>query len=194
MGHSFSDLGAEILLIENLLEPDFCAHLIQVAECCEFESPPRGMEATGSELRSGEVLLLDNRNPLLESTNQLLLSKVNRIRGLLTKRYAVVFSQAEMYSIERYRPGERYKRHLDGLVLSNRYEELARGIPARDVTVIGFLNDNFEGGEILFDRQSLKVKPSIGSAIAFPAYYTHPYQALPVLRGCKYIFLSWLIR
>lgn len=189
---SLNDLGSDILLIEALLEPSLCAHVIQVAECCEFRSPPTGASLTG-ELRSNEVLPLDNSTPLLESTNQLLVSKMGIIRDLLTKRYDVAFSQIELYSIERFRPGQSHKRHRDGLILSNRYEELSQGIAARDVTIIGYLNDEFDGGDLLFDRQAVKAKPGIGGAIVFPACYTHPYQALPVLRGCKYIFTCWFI-
>jgi predicted 2-oxoglutarate/Fe(II)-dependent dioxygenase YbiX len=192
MGVSFKDLGADILLAEQLLEPSLCNHVVQIAECYEFRSPPAGASLTG-EQRSGEVLPLDNRDPLMESTNQLLLSQLQSIRDLLTKRYQVPFSHAELYSIDRYRPGQSYKRHADGLLLSNRYEELAKGLPARDVSIIGYLNQEFEGGELVFDRQNVKVKPAIGNAIVFPACYTHPYQTLPVLRGCKYTVTCWLL-
>ncbi len=191
MGVPFKDLGADILFVEHLLKPSLCAHVVQISECYEFNSPPPGASLTG-ERRSGEVLPLDNRDPLLESTNQLLLSNLQGIRDSLAKRYEMPFSHAEMYSIDRYRPGQSHKRHSDGLLLSNRYEELAKGLPARDVSIVGFLNQEFEGGELLFDRQAIKVKPSIGSVVVFPACYTHPYQTLPVLRGCKYTVTCWL--
>jgi hypothetical protein len=193
MSHSLTDLGADILLVENLLEPSLCTHLLEVADCCEFRSPPVGASLQG-ELRSNEVLPFNIPNSLLASTAPLLLDKVNTIRKLLSRRYEVTFSYGELYSIERSRPGQGYKRHTDGLILSNRYEELAKGIPARDAAILGYLNQDFEGGEILFDRQNVKVKPSLGGAIVFPACYTHPYQILPVLRGVQYIFLGWLLR
>lgn len=191
MGITFTDLGSDILLIPDVVDLSVCQQIIQVADSCKFLSPPPGSSLTG-ELRSNEVLPLDNRNPLLESTSQLLLTPFNRVRQALGDRYKVRFSHIELFSLERYKPGQSHKRHMDGLVLSNRYEELAQGIPARDVSVIGFLNEGCEGGELLFDRQAVKVKPPIGGIVAFPARYTHPYQILPVLRGCQYIVVAWM--
>lgn len=193
MGHSLKELGTDIFVIEQLLEPALCSHVVQVAECCEFLTPPSGSSLAG-ELRSNEVLPLNNPTSLLESLNQLLVRQLAIARDLLSKRYDVTFSHIEMYSIERFKPGQSHKRHRDGLVLANRYAELAQGIAARDVSLIAYLNDEFEGGELLFDRQSVKIKPAPGSVICFPACYTHPYQALPVLRGCKYALVSWLLR
>jgi hypothetical protein len=189
--NTFKEVGTDILLMEEVLELSLCAHLTEVAECCEFRSPPIGSAASG-ELRSGDVLPFRGGNPLLASTVPLLMGAVKQVREGYSKYYQVNFSHAELYAIERYRPGQGHKRHVDGLVLSNRYQELAEGISARDVSVIGYLNDQFEGGELLFDRQKLKIKPPMGSVVIFPACYSHPYQSLPVLRGCKYLFLSWL--
>lgn len=186
------DMGSDILLADHLLDTAVCSHIIQVAECCEFRSPPSGSSLTG-ELRSNDVLLLDNHTSLLESTNQLLIGPLNRVRSHMAKRYTMPFSHLELYAIERFRPGQTHKRHSDGLILGDRYQELAHKIPARDVTIIGFLNDDFEGGELLLHRQALKLKPSVGGVVVFPAHYTHPYQALPVLRGCKYTFTCWLL-
>lgn len=190
-GNLLTDHGADILVAEHWLDPAVCAHLLQVAECCEFRSPPPGASLTG-ELRSNDVLVLDNQTALLESTNALLVTALNRLRLHLAKRYETTFSHVELYAIERFRPGQAHKRHMDGLIFGDRYTELAQGIPARDVTAIAFLNEEFEGGEVLLHRQNVKVKPGAGGVVLFPARYTHPYQALPVLRGCKYTVTSWL--
>jgi prolyl 4-hydroxylase len=76
--------------------------------------------------------------------------------------------------------------------LSSRFEEIAQGVPTRDVSIVGYLNEDFTGGETFFDRQNIKIKPQKGSAIVFPSYYTHPHQSLPVDTGQKYAFTTWL--
>ncbi|MGA0200034.1 MAG: 2OG-Fe(II) oxygenase, partial [Prochlorotrichaceae cyanobacterium] len=85
-----------------------------------------------------------------------------------------------------------YKRHVDNLLFSSRLEEAARQVPIRDVSVVGYLNEAFEGGETYFDRQQVKITPRTGSVLVFPAYWTHPHASLPVRRGTKYAFTTWL--
>jgi predicted 2-oxoglutarate/Fe(II)-dependent dioxygenase YbiX len=191
--YSLKDLGYDILLIEKLIDPTLCEHVIQVAECCQFNPSGILVNVVDTDVRSGGIIALsDDAGTLQGSTNQLLLRKIEVIQQLLAKHYGIKFPHAEVCSLLRYLPGQSYKRHVDNLLLASRFVELAHGIPTRDISIVGYLNDNFEGGETLFDRQNIKVKPKAGSVLVFPAYYTHPHQALPVTRGKKYAFTSWL--
>ena len=193
MGYKFKDLGADILLVEGLLEPSLCDHVIQVAECCQFKPSSILINVVDTDVRGSGILpLSDQEGTLQGSTNQLLLKKVKIVQDMLLKHYGIPFPHAEVCSILRYLPGQGYKRHVDNLLLASRFVELANHIPTRDISIVGYLNDDFEGGETLFDRQNVKVKPQKGAAIVFPAYYTHPHQSLPVGRGKKYAFTSWL--
>jgi predicted 2-oxoglutarate/Fe(II)-dependent dioxygenase YbiX len=189
---TFKDLGTEILLVENLLDEMLCNHLIQIADSCQCETAGIELTRVDTQIRNNELLYLDTHNPLLRSTNQLLLNRVAIVQHLLFQHYGIRFPHAETCSILRYRSGQAYKRHVDNLLLSSRLEEAAKGVPIRDVSIVGYLNEAFEGGETYFDRQNLKVKPRRGCVIVFPAYYTHPHQSLPVTQGCKYSFTSWL--
>ncbi len=193
MSFSVVNLSADILLFTELLDPELCRHIIQVAECCQFE--PAGIEVAtvANKIRSNDILCLDNdHNSLLTSTNQILLGKIGIIQQYLYESYNVKFPHAESCSILRYQPGQFYKRHIDNLLLSSRFEEIACGVPTRDVSIVGYLNADFTGGETFFDRQDLKIKPQQGGVIVFPACYTHPHQSLPVATGQKYAFTSWL--
>ncbi len=193
MEHTFKDLGNDILLVEDLIQPALCAHIIEVALCCKFNPSGILINVVDTDVRNGGILSLSDQEGTLEgSTNQLLLGQIQIIQKLLFKHYGVKFPHAEVCSILRYLPGQSYKRHVDNLLLSSRFVELANGIPTRDISIVGYLNDDFEGGETFFDRQNIKVKPKAGSVLVFPAFYTHPHQALPVIRGTKYAFTSWL--
>lgn len=192
MAWSFTNLGADILLVEQLLDSTLCSHIIQITECCEFKQAEIELETVKTQIRSNELLYLSNENSLLNSTNQLLLGRVAIIQQLLYQYYNVTFPHAEACSILRYQSGQYYKRHIDNLLLASRLDEIAQGIPTRDISIVGYLNEDFEGGETFFDRQNLKVKPQSGSVLVFPSYYTHPHQSLPVLKGKKYSFTTWL--
>jgi prolyl 4-hydroxylase len=192
VAYSLKDLGSDIWLLENLIEPQTCAQVMEVAEFCHFESATILLNAIDTDIRNSGILALDPRDPVQKSTNDVLIQKIVVIQEALFRIYGIQFPQAETCSILRYSPSQQYKRHVDNLLLASRFQEVEQGIPTRDVSIVGYLNDEFEGGETWFDRQGVKVKPQQGSAIVFPAYYTHPHQSLPVTRGRKYAWTSWL--
>ncbi|MBD2101476.1 2OG-Fe(II) oxygenase [Leptolyngbya sp. FACHB-261] len=188
----FTDLGADILLVEGLLPLTFCKHLIEVLECFQLQAAGIAVERVDTKIRSNDLLRLGGSDPLLQSTNQLLLAQVASIQTLLHQHYGVAFPHSEDCSLLRYQSGQFYKRHVDNLLLASRFAEIAQGLPTRDISLVGYLNEDFEGGETFFDRQNLKVKPQTGSVLVFPAYYTHPHQSLAVIEGQKYAWTTWL--
>lgn len=185
-------LGHDIFLVRHLLAPSLCEHIIQVAECCSFQPAGILLEAVDRQVRSNDLLKLGGAEPLLRSTNDLLLGQVAIAQSLLFQEYGIPFPYAEPCSILRYREGQFYHRHVDNLLLSSRFQELEQGIPTRDISVVGYLNETFEGGETHFDRQGITVTPEAGAVLLFPSYFTHPHESLPVKQGQKYAFTSWL--
>jgi hypothetical protein len=192
VNYTLTPLGHDIFLVKGLLEPALCQHILQVVNCYQFQAAGIEVATVNRQIRSNDLLSLDSPDSLLQSTNDLLLSRVGIIQHLLLEDYGVAFPHAEACSILKYHPGQYYKRHIDNLLLASRFEEMAQGVPTRDVSVVGYLNAEFTGGETYFDRQDLKVEPEAGSVLVFPAYYTHPHQSLPVISGEKYSFTTWL--
>ncbi|MBE9177289.1 2OG-Fe(II) oxygenase [Oculatella sp. LEGE 06141] len=190
--HTLTSLGNEIFLIRGLFDSSLCQHLIQVAEACQFQSADILLETVDEQVRSNDLLRLGEADSLSQSTNQLIFGKLAIAQYLLYQSYGVKFPYAEPCSILRYREGHFYKRHIDNLLLASRFQEAEQGIPTRDISIVGYLNDDFEGGETYFDRQDVKVKPEAGAVLAFPAYFTHPHESLPIRKGTKYAFTSWL--
>jgi len=190
--YQFTDLGNEILVVEGLLEPALCSHLIEVTALCEFEQAGIELTQRDATIRNNALLYLGKREPLLQSTDNLLLGKVEVIQKMLYQRYGIGFPHTESCSILRYQAGQFYKRHIDNLLLPSRLDEAEQGVPTRDVSIVGYLNEGFEGGETYFDRQDIKVKPQQGSVLVFPSYWTHPHQSLPIRNGVKYAFTTWL--
>jgi prolyl 4-hydroxylase len=192
MVHELTTLGPDLFRVSNLLSRSLCDHLIEVAECCPFESAGILVGQVDSDVRSNDLLALDRAGALGESANEILLTQIGIIQKLLRQEYGAPFGYAEPCSILRYETGQFYRRHVDNFLLSSRVQELEQGIPTRDISIVGYLNDDFEGGETYFDRQNIKVRPEAGSAIVFPSHFTHPHQALPVSQGRKYAFTTWL--
>jgi prolyl 4-hydroxylase len=190
--HALTPLGNEIFLVRNVLEPALCQQIIQSVESAKFQAAGILIEKVDNQVRSNDLLQLGGRDELSRSMNQLMLSKLAIVQNLLFQTYGIKFPYAEPCSILRYRQGHFYKRHVDNILLSSRFQEVQEGIPTRDISIVGYLNDGFEGGETFFDRQNVTVQPEAGAVLAFPSYFTHPHASLPIRRGKKYAFTSWL--
>jgi len=190
--HTLTSLSNEIFLVNDVLEPEVCQQVIEVTEIHQPGTAGILLNTVNNQVRSSDLLELGGSDPLLRSTNELIFSKIVIVQRLLYQAYGIKFPYAEPCSVLRYREGQFYKRHVDNILLSSRFQEVEQGIPTRDISVVGYLNDGFEGGETYFDRQDVKVTPKAGAVLVFPAYFTHPHESLPVIKGQKYAFTSWL--
>ncbi|MFN3678174.1 prolyl hydroxylase family protein [Thermosynechococcus sp.] len=186
------DLGGEILLFQRLIPAQQCQQVIATAEKVGFEDAQILMGTVDRSVRGGGLLRFDPQDPQQDMMRQILLQATQTIQIVLYQHYGIRFPEIENFSILRYRVGEGYRRHVDNLLLASRQMELAQGIPTRDVSLVGYLNEDFQGGETYFDRQGVKITPRTGDVVVFPAYYTHPHAALPVVQGTKYAFATWL--
>jgi predicted 2-oxoglutarate/Fe(II)-dependent dioxygenase YbiX len=68
---------------------------------------------------------------------------------------------------------------------------LAR-VVERDVSVLLYLNDDYEGGQIEFTQLGLTLKPKRGMLLAFPSYLEFEHKVHPVTRGTRYTVVSWI--
>jgi len=90
--------------------------------------------------------------------------------------------------------GGHHSRHADNCRLNEQGEWVANHTPHRDVTAIYYLNDEFDGGEIFFERTQLMVKPCRGLLLAFPSDADHVHEVLPVRVGVRYTMPIWFTK
>ena len=56
------------------------------------------------------------------------------------------------------------------------------------------LNDDYDGGELIFPVQSRKIKLKRGQIVAFPPYWTHPHYTNELENGTfRYTINNWLL-
>jgi predicted 2-oxoglutarate/Fe(II)-dependent dioxygenase YbiX len=84
---------------------------------------------------------------------------------------------AEMQMV-RYRVGGKYVDHRD----------ILKGAP-RELSLVCYLNDDFEGGATTFPEPGTVVQPTNGMALLFSPMLLH--RSEPVTRGTKYVFTAW---
>lgn len=61
----------------------------------------------------------------------------------------------------------------------------------RVLSVLMFLNDDFEGGELEFKEFNIKIKPEAGDVIAFCSAFPYIHQVHPVTKGIRYSAIRW---
>tara|TARA_R100001509_G_scaffold149899_1_gene108525 strand:- start:106 stop:702 length:597 start_codon:yes stop_codon:yes gene_type:complete len=94
------------------------------------------------------------------------------------------FKKSNRIEVLKYEEGGFYIPHVDHF----------REIP-RTMSVVIFVNDDFEGGEFeMFSpdqRQSQKIKPKKGRTIMFPSNFLYPHKANIVTKGTRYTIVIW---
>jgi len=55
------------------------------------------------------------------------------------------------------------------------------------ISLVFYLNDNYEGGQIEFQNQNILLKPEAGSIIIFPSISPYYHDPKPVTKGTKYM-------
>jgi len=90
------------------------------------------------------------------------------------------------YSIIGYRVGESLKAHHDGIYNL----KTNSGNPRRDVSSVLYLNDDYEGGELNFVNQKLRIKPKAGTVVLFPSTEKFTHFATKVISDVKFIVPS----
>lgn len=110
---------------------------------------------------------------------------LNEVRSALTKYAEIVRSSRHPSGYSIPAPWTFYiSKYINGGHITSHTDEdylFDNGI----YTVIVYLNDEYDGGEVRFDDYNSEIKPSAGDILIFPSYYWHSGKA--VVNGNKYL-------
>jgi predicted 2-oxoglutarate/Fe(II)-dependent dioxygenase YbiX len=96
-------------------------------------------------------------------------------------KHGVVMNYMEAMNLIKYGPGQHFKVHSD-----HGYSYIAT------VSLVGYLNDDYEGGELYFDKLDLPIKAKKGDLYIFPSSFIYSHAAMPVRSGKKYSLVTML--
>ena len=192
-GNIKSDVPEGVIIIENFIDEASCKVLRDYADT-----------RAGMKLK-----VLDNENSskdkivTKESSGRVtdhvsidgmpgeILSVFNHIyTRVLEPFYNVEFEWYERPQILRYSAGGKYNQHADSEHWIKEKNEWIRS-QDRDYSVLLYLNEEYEGGELEFTNFKYKIKPKTGMLIGFPADHRYLHAALPTLSGMRYVIVSW---
>jgi hypothetical protein len=87
----------------------------------------------------------------------------------------------EAFNFVRYGEGQHFMEHHDHGYSYN-----------CTLSLVSYLNDDYEGGEIFFRLQGLDYKPKAGDTVLFPSNFMYPHTAKVVTSGIKYSLVTML--
>ena len=87
----------------------------------------------------------------------------------------------------KYQTGSGMETHCDHV--RNQFDGTRKGIPI--LSALCLLNDNYEGGELLFWEDKL-IKLKAGEMLMFPSNFLYPHKVMQVTNGDRYSFVAWL--
>lgn len=96
----------------------------------------------------------------------------------------------ERPEVLRYRAGGHYVPHADADTWSKSTFQWSRTLD-RDISLLLYFNDGYEGGELVFPNFGFSVSPRKGLLVAFPSDHRYAHTAIDVKSGVRYAIVSW---
>ncbi len=156
-------------LMRGFLSSEECDQWIRWSEAKGYEEARLSDGSLREDVRNNDRLIFDDPGLAAEWFGRAL-------DGLPTLPHAALVGLNERFRFYRYRPGQRFRHHTDGVYVADNGD-------FSQFTLLVYLNDDFEGGETAFTR--LAVKPERGAALVFHHQVEHA--GAEVLSGAKYV-------
>lgn len=182
-----SDPYEKPYVLDNVLTSEQCDSIMDYAKDKLFDSEVIG--GKDQKVRNSMQYWIPKTDPL-----------VKHIFSAMSSKFNIPIENAEDLQVVRYYPNQYYNEHHDSCCDDNEHcaNFVKRG-GQRVLTVLIYLNNEFEGGNTYFKNLDLKVKPKTGDAVVFRplaknSNKCHPlalHAGLPVTSGEKWIANVW---
>jgi hypothetical protein len=177
----FSGDKENIKIIENFMPTE---HVDILLSYCKLANEPRDDEKE-KEYRKAYF-----QRELAKSYEHLM-------RAEATKMYGCKFDRDRTVDFTDRKPGVLLEEHID-FIKSQFVDPLEPPVVYQrkdnwsgHMSVLIYLNDSYEGGEIVFPKQDLKIKPKSGMLIAFPGNSMYPHLVEPCYGDLRYTISLW---
>lgn len=193
--HEFGEFT--VFEIRDVLTPEQCDELIALGKAKGMDDSAvlsYGTDST-TELdkthrKSKHAWLKDEESPIIQ--------ELAEYTGMLSQ---LPIENQEMIQIASYEAGGMFKPHYDACIYEDKSycDKINKGAGQRKLTLLIYLNDDFEGGETEFTNLNLKIKPEKGKAILFAStdenqviHKESMHQGNEILSGEKWIATKWV--
>lgn len=181
-----------IAMYDNALEPEVCDRFIEL-----FESNTTRHKVTETEgfRKFTELNIFDTelleKEPEFNRLGFKLMEKVQYYTECYRRFWKIEFfprqASNEEIRIKKYTANAEVE---EGFGYHSDVGDYASA--RRFLVTMFYLNDVEEGGQTTFPEYKLAAKPTKGSLLIFPPFWTHPHQAEPPISNDKYIVSTYL--
>jgi predicted 2-oxoglutarate/Fe(II)-dependent dioxygenase YbiX len=174
-----------ILELKNLINPEYIKKIIPLID----HKAINNLEIGGGlhkDVRNVKGHHLDFSTPTNLFYFNFIKKEIERIyifyKAKFPKMQSIKINQLDLL---KYNVGGKYEVHTDHFTSSPRH-----------LSIIMNLNDDYEGGDLIFTDQKEKeikrLKLSKGSIVFFPSNFMYPHSIEPITKGTRYSIVAWL--
>tara|TARA_B100000902_G_C27310523_1_gene918129 strand:- start:2232 stop:2795 length:564 start_codon:yes stop_codon:yes gene_type:complete len=88
----------------------------------------------------------------------------------------------------KYNKNQEMRYHCDHI--TDMFDGNKRGVPI--LSVLGFLNEDYKGGDFLMFNNDNKIDINKGDILIFPSNFLYPHKVKPIIEGTRYTFITWV--
>ena len=175
----------ECYKVENAISEGFCKKLIE-----EYAKPE--VEKELPFIGEGRDLI-NNINLDIRNVQRLQLPLFAGIGATLTSIGLQVNHQVWQYHITHSNQSEFLMYDINGKYETHVDTFHQRSNETRKLTVLAFLNDDFEGGKFYIQNSHQRLYPqqTPGTVLVFPSFMPHGVE--PVTKGIRYSIVTWMV-
>ena len=174
---------ANILQVPGFIEESRCQRLIAIFE--RFAPMATRCDYTGNPV----VYLSDDF--LDEDSRREIGDVASKCQDAVEGRFGRVCQETIVLAM--LPPGGFHPPHADNCKCDDAGEWVPNHTHERQVSALVYLNDDFEGGEIVFGPLNVTIKPTAGLLLAFPSGHEHFHEVLAVTHGRRYSLPVWFV-
>jgi hypothetical protein len=192
MKKNTEELSEGIFLIKNYISKSTCDFLIKEFSKNLSDTPRKNILGgiSGGLLLQPDTagdysddliynIAIDTHNGILFSINDLVSNKFKDPHRIKTYFFSCML------------PGAFNDVHMDNHYFDDDGNILVKPKMAFDKSGLLYLNDDYEGGELVFPEQGLSIKAEAGSLIFFEGDYKKPHGVNQVISGTRYNLVTF---
>ena len=183
--NSFEVLSKEpiIILSDKFLDKEDCQKVLNLQKKLENATTSKNRI---KDYRNSVVTLVDEEDDVIKE-----------VKKKIAKLFGLDGNDMEKLQLQKYPKGGYYKEHFDAK--SEDHFQKDESFSQRKYSIIIYLNDDFIGGETIFPKKNISVKPLQGRLLLFSnllneTNYIHPFSSHlsnKIVKGEKWILSIW---